>query len=62
MATVISKLEQPISFACFFGPVTLRPGINLAVDDRQWRLCKNNNADLQLLLKKGLVEEFLDPQ
>ncbi len=57
MAKIVSKLNQPMTFACFFGPLTLNPGLNEAVDNRQWKLCKNNNADLQLLLKKEMVVE-----
>ncbi|MDR5639438.1 MULTISPECIES: hypothetical protein [unclassified Thermosynechococcus] len=55
MLTVISYLEQPMTFDSFFGPVTLQPGRNENVDERRWRNCKTHNADLQALLKKGLI-------
>ncbi|ATS18767.1 hypothetical protein BRW62_08415 [Parathermosynechococcus lividus PCC 6715] len=55
MVTVISELEQPITFDSFFGPLTLQPGRNENVDERRWRNCKTHNADLQALLKKNLI-------
>jgi hypothetical protein len=57
MATIQSSLDGSSTFKSFFGNLTLEPGINANVDDRLWRNCKNNNPDVQLLLKKGVLVE-----
>ncbi|MDG2989721.1 hypothetical protein L3556_02045 [Candidatus Synechococcus calcipolaris G9] len=57
MITLLSKLDQPITLDCFFGPLTLQPGLNPEVSDRQWRNCKKFNPDAQALIKKGMIEE-----
>jgi hypothetical protein len=58
MATIQSLLENSSTFKSFFGNLTLDPGINTNVDDRLWRNCKNNNPDVQVLLKKGVLVEM----
>jgi hypothetical protein len=57
MVTIQSSLNDSSTFKSFFGNLTLEPGINTNVDDRLWRNCKNNNPDVQLLLKKGVLVE-----
>jgi hypothetical protein len=58
MATIQSLLDNSFTFKSFFGNLTLEPGINTNVDDRLWRNCKNNNPDVQVLLKKGNLVEL----
>jgi hypothetical protein len=58
MAKIQSLLENSSTFKSFFGNLTLDPGINTNVDDRLWRNCKNNNPDVQVLLKKGVLVEM----
>jgi hypothetical protein len=58
MVKIQSHLDVAKTFSSFFGPLTLEPGTNPTVDEKRWNNCKKFNQDVQILLKKELLQEL----